>query len=106
MPVLLAGVSVEGIDAVVCRSDEDHVVRATRDGQICHVKRLCVDLVIHGHLEQEPELATVHVGRSKGNFACVHTIAVIVVVLRKDACLPAAKRRCQQQKEGNLERSG
>ena len=74
-------VGVKGIDAVVFRGHENHVVDgAVGHGQALHVERLGVDLAVHGIAEQLAERAGVHVRRGQDGFLQILSRVLVVIV--------------------------
>ncbi len=61
MPVLCAGVAVEGVHAVAGRGYVNYVVDSTSDVHGRDNQRLRINLVVHRIPEQQAKLACVHV---------------------------------------------
>ena len=94
-------IGIEGVDAIVLGDDEEDVVRALAgDAEIGHVKRLSVDVAIHGVAEQLSELGGVDVGERQRRFVAVQGVAGVVVAGSDDADLRGELRREQADEHG------
>jgi hypothetical protein len=74
-------VRVKRIDAVVFRGDENDVVDAARGhGEVLHVKRLRLNLAIHGITEHFAERTGVYVRRGQDGFLQILTSMLVVIL--------------------------
>ena len=68
LPELCQRVRIEGIDRVVLRDDENHVMRASRYRQVGNIKWLRIHLAVHGKESKFAEIRGVHIAQRQEGF--------------------------------------
>ena len=76
-----ARIGVEGIDRIVFRGHENHVVRRTLNAQLRYIQRLGIDLAVHLQVAQQAEARCSHVRRRQSRFREILTAAAQIVLI-------------------------
>src|SRR2546421_7260653 len=81
-------VRVESINTVVLGRDEEDVMRAfVDDGHVRDIKRLGINVTVHGVGEQSAERRAIDIRKRQNGFIRILSGARVVVVLRPNAYL-------------------
>src|ERR1700750_2295026 len=84
MPVLLSGVSVDGIDAVMLCCHIEHIVSdRTRKTNSGYIERLCVDLAIDWKIEAKTKGRGLHIPKRKEWLGQGLSCSLVVVMPRQ-----------------------
>ena len=99
------GIGIKGIDAVVLRGDEHHVVRAAADAQVGDIQWLRIEIPINCAGKPQPECRRAHRCGREGVFLQVLGGACNVVMLSKHA--GQIRHRCRDRSaDGGVRHAG